>query len=569
MPDAPPARPAICLNMIVRNEAHVVARALDLVAPFISSWVIVDTGSDDGTQDVIRDHMARLGIPGQLYERPWRDFGHNRSEALALAQGRADYIWVLDADDAVVGTPDLTGLDAAVYDVRRRFGSTVYWLPQLFRDGLAVRYIGVTHEYTEWDGDQAAVHLEGAYHVEDLHVSARNMSGEKAARDRDLLLAEVQRHPDDARSVFYLAQSYFDLADYANALRWYARRVELGGWEQEVYFALFRTALSLKASGAPWPQVQDAYLRAWEFRPGRAEPLFNIAVAYRLDQRYQLGYLFARRAAETRYPEADNLFVSSDVYAWRAADERAICASQIGRHAEAFGLCRSLLARADIPDEDRQRIAVNRDFSVPAMVAAAASYPDAVVRSLVAGPRHGAVTVSVIAGPDRAVVEATLNSFLHCCADVSLVGRFLVVDAGLSAADRVVLGERYGFVEFAECGRTGGDTQLAAIRAEVDGRCWLHLGRGWRFFAPEDLIGRLTAVLDAEPRVCAVGVNFGDAAGLTGVCAAEETVRRAPGAGRYLLTGTVPTGPAMFDTGRLDAAGAVPHTATLDEVLCI
>jgi len=50
--------------MIVRNEAHIVEGVLDAVAP--SSWVIVDTGSDDGTQDVIRIHMARLGIPGHF-----------------------------------------------------------------------------------------------------------------------------------------------------------------------------------------------------------------------------------------------------------------------------------------------------------------------------------------------------------------------------------------------------------------------------------------------------------------------------------------------------------------------
>jgi glycosyltransferase involved in cell wall biosynthesis len=62
--------------MIVRNEAHIVERVLDAVAPYVSSWVIVDTGSDDGTQDVIRNHMARLGIPGELYERPWCNFGH-------------------------------------------------------------------------------------------------------------------------------------------------------------------------------------------------------------------------------------------------------------------------------------------------------------------------------------------------------------------------------------------------------------------------------------------------------------------------------------------------------------
>lgn len=40
--------------------------------PFISSWVIVGTGSEDGTQHVIRSYLANAGIPGELYERPWR-----------------------------------------------------------------------------------------------------------------------------------------------------------------------------------------------------------------------------------------------------------------------------------------------------------------------------------------------------------------------------------------------------------------------------------------------------------------------------------------------------------------
>ena len=48
MSDSVTARPAICLNMIVRNEAHIVNEVLAAVAPYISSWVIVDTGSDDG-----------------------------------------------------------------------------------------------------------------------------------------------------------------------------------------------------------------------------------------------------------------------------------------------------------------------------------------------------------------------------------------------------------------------------------------------------------------------------------------------------------------------------------------
>ena len=86
---------------------------------------------------------------------------------------------------------------------------------------------------------------------------------------------------------------------------------------------------------------------------------------------------------------------------------------------------------------------------------------------------------------------------------MSRVGRFLVVNAGLSAEDRATLLERYRFLEFIHSAvpEDGPGVQLAKIRGEIDGRFWLHLGQGWRFFAPEHFIGRLTAVLEAEPEV--------------------------------------------------------------------
>ena len=77
----------------------------------------------------------------------------------------------------------------------------------------------------------------------------------------------------------------------------------MGGSYEEVYFAMFRIAASMSKLGAPWPDVQDAYLRAWEFRPTRAEPLDAIAHRYRVERRYRLGYLFAERAAESRCPK--------------------------------------------------------------------------------------------------------------------------------------------------------------------------------------------------------------------------------------------------------------------------
>ncbi len=156
-------RQSICLTMIVRDEAHIVGEVLDATAPHIDYWVVVDTGSTDGTQDVIGSHMARLGIPGELHERPWRDFGHNRSEALTLAQGKADYIWMMDADDTVIGVPPFSGLTADGYNLRIRVGSERFWRRQLFRDGVPWFYRGVLHEYTQCDGPFTEANLDGDY----------------------------------------------------------------------------------------------------------------------------------------------------------------------------------------------------------------------------------------------------------------------------------------------------------------------------------------------------------------------------------------------------------------------
>src|SRR5688500_5668448 len=125
MPVAGPRRPTICLSAIVRNEAHVVEQMLESVAHLVDAWVVVDTGSTDATVDVIRAWFAARGIPGHLHHRPWQDFATNRTEALRLCAGVADYALVMDADDLVLGQPDLgtLGLDGYLM----RFGRDVVY----------------------------------------------------------------------------------------------------------------------------------------------------------------------------------------------------------------------------------------------------------------------------------------------------------------------------------------------------------------------------------------------------------------------------------------------------------
>jgi hypothetical protein len=377
-------------------------------------------------------------------------------------------------------------------------------------------------------------------------------------------LSQAESHPDDPLPVHMLAQIYFNIQDFANARKYSERLIEIGAENPEdIFLAMLRIAQSMDKLNTPWLDVQDAYVRAWKFRPTRAEPFYSIARHYSVAKGYRLGYLFAERAAQIPLPANDMVIHDPTIYAWRARDEQAVCASGIGKHPEAFDLCRRVLSRPDIPDDDRNRIAANRDVSVPALLEVTSSYPEALVRNLINGPRDNDVTVSIIAAPDWTTTAATINSFLHCCTDVAKVGRFLVFDHGQTAGDRTILRQRYGFLEFVEC------AEGAELREHIHGRYWLDLDRGWRFFARDNYITRLTAILNAEPEVFQVGINVADATRLSGFSAPETTVRRTPFGGRYVLTGVMAEGPAMYDTERLDQAGSLEVAATLDEVLCI
>jgi tetratricopeptide (TPR) repeat protein len=376
-------------------------------------------------------------------------------------------------------------------------------------------------------------------------------------------LAEAEGNPDDPQPVHMLAQLYFNVQDFARARRYSERLIEIGADEENTFLAMLRIAQSMNKLDMPWLDVQDAYLRAWEFRPTRAEPFYEIARHYTAAKRYQLGYLFAERAAQIPLPADDMVVHDPAVYAWRALDEQAVCASAIGKHPEAFNLCRRLLNRHDISDDHRNRIAVNRDVSVPAMLQAASLYSEALVRNVIDGPHDADVTVSVIAGPNWPATAATMDSFLHCCTDVAKAGRFLVFDHGQTSGDRTILSQRYPFLEFVEC------ADGSELREHIRGRYWLDLDHGWRFFAPDNYITRLTAILDAEPAVFQVGINLADATNLSGVSAPETTVRRTPDGRRYVLVGVMSDGPAMYDTARLDQAASLEVAATLDEVLCI
>jgi Glycosyl transferase family 2 len=355
--------------MIVKNEAHVIERCLASVRPFIDAWVIVDTGSSDGTQDLIRRALADL--PGALYERPWVNFGHNRSEALALAQQQAsaqgDYLLMIDADE-VLRLPagyQRPPLRAEAYDLTVEFAGIHYARTCLINSSLPWRWMGVLHEYLD-AGRMVAIEPLPGPTVQVFTDGARSQrdEAEKYAADAQTLEAALQTEPDNSRYVFYLAQSYRDSRQPAAALARYRQRAAMGGWIEEVWYSRYQAALLAEQLGHAPAEVMQAFLEAYECRPERGgEALGQLARYCRGRNQFASARLFATQAMTTPLPE-DRLFVDPSWYRWRSQDEYAVASYWTGHYAESRRVCEALLAGTDLPAQERARVQANLDFAI-------------------------------------------------------------------------------------------------------------------------------------------------------------------------------------------------------------
>ena len=361
-------RQRICLNMIVKDEAHVIRRCLESVRPLIDAWLIVDTGSQDGTQAVVREVLADL--PGELVERPWKDFGHNRSEALELARGHGDWLLFIDADDVLEFAPGFTRpvLDAEAYDIEIHYGELVYRRTALVKASVPWRWEGVLHEYLEAGRAVTRAPLPGVV-MRILGGGGRSQLEEREKFERDARLLEqaLVEHPENARYAFYLAQSWRDAGDAARALAAYERRIAMGGFEEEVFVAHLQAARMARRLGRPAAEVIDRYLRAHDARPRRAEALGDLVSYLReCGDRWPTALAIARQAQSIARPD-DVLFVEPEWYAWRCLDELAIAAYWAGEYEESREACERLLACGELPEAHRTRVEANLAFALQAL----------------------------------------------------------------------------------------------------------------------------------------------------------------------------------------------------------
>jgi len=305
----------LVLILMIRNEEKILRRCLESVKGVVDAFCISDTGSTDSTCQIAEEFLKEN--PGCLAKSTWKDFGHNRSLSFNAAQDwlkaegwdlKDTYGLLLDADmQFVPGTLKSESLDQIGYTLIQVAGTLEYPNTRLVRMDFPWVCRGVTHEY--WDGPSGILSKSVCY-INDYNDGG--CKSDKFTRDLGLLLKGIDEDPRNVRYMFYLAQTFHCLEKWTEAIKWYTKRIEAGGWFEEVWYSMYMisktyTTLNNLAESELWVQ------KAYDFHPKRAEAIYHLVKYLRIrgDAYKAMHYLSLGKKIPM---STDALFIEKDVY---------------------------------------------------------------------------------------------------------------------------------------------------------------------------------------------------------------------------------------------------------------
>lgn len=349
----------LCLNMIVKNEAHIIEETFDNLLKYlpIDYWVISDTGSTDNTRELIKGYFSKKNIPGELVEHKWHDFGYNRTKALEAAYQKSDYLLIFDADDKIVGDFKLPSpLNADMYQLQFGTGFT-YLRPLLVNNRKRWEYKGVLHEFlAAIDNVNVAVLLKGEYHIESGRLGDRSKNPNKYRDDALVLEKAYKKEELNAdkgmanRYAFYCAQSYKDAGLKDEAIEWYKKCLTLQNWVQERYYS----GLMIGTIYQQKDDIENALKYFYKTVESDGERIEGIVAAmdilHKRDDHLLVNALYHRFKNYKRVPGEDKLFVFQHVYKDKIEYLNSISACYVHDKESGYICCKKILINNVLSD---------------------------------------------------------------------------------------------------------------------------------------------------------------------------------------------------------------------------
>lgn len=257
------------LAMIVKDSADTIVECLESWKPVISYWVILDTGSQDATKQLILKTME--GIPGKLYEEPFKGFSESRNRCLDLIGRKCKYTVMPDDSYILQGAEQLidqlNNKRAPVVTINIQIKNEKY--PDITSEYISkritlskckIRYIGKIHEDIEYAADY---HLKGCYIVD----QPKGSQHERTLKRKEYDLMQLGSSP---RDVYYKGMTYITMKQNDKAVECFRERVAMNDKDHEEKFICYINIGHLTRD------VREYILAAMEFPARSGEAYFFI-----------------------------------------------------------------------------------------------------------------------------------------------------------------------------------------------------------------------------------------------------------------------------------------------------
>ena len=317
--------PTLCLNMIVKDESHIIEKTLiNLCEKFkFDYYVICDTGSSDNTIQIIETFFKQKNISGEIYNDEWKNFAHNRTLALQYAFGKTDLLLVFDADDEIVGTP-IIKYSPEIHAYKMLFktsGNMKYERICLINNKKIWKYKSVIHEYIYCIESNTKISIiEGNYWLVSGRSGSRNKDPEKYLKDALILergYDEEKKIGGDliGRYAFYCANSYRDYGNILKAIEWYKITLnEKQGWIQEKYVSCLELYKQLCIINE---EIQGIYylIESYKYDNERVECIYELIKYYCIKDMEHISMNFFNLInQEINIITCDKLFIDENIY---------------------------------------------------------------------------------------------------------------------------------------------------------------------------------------------------------------------------------------------------------------
>lgn len=325
MPSPPPsphvhAHNRLLLLLMIKNESAIIERCLAHAVQYVDAVSILDTGSTDDTVQRCEAFLSQTEKPFRIETHPFKNFGETRTISFENAQRHAEafgwdpqtsYALAVDADMVIKPQPVFFQypLTQNGYHLIQENGHLKYYNLRLMRLSHPWKCIGGTHEY--WSGDPTEKVPYELFYIDDKNDGG--CKADKFERDVKLLKADIAADPQNARAHYYLGQSLKDLGQFDEAIEMFQKRIDLGGWIEEVWYSMLQIGRCYDHKGDE--HMMELWMnKAFKHHPKRAEPLYHLTRVFRERSQHWKAYHYYQKGRSIPYPKDDVLFVEKQVY---------------------------------------------------------------------------------------------------------------------------------------------------------------------------------------------------------------------------------------------------------------